>query len=312
MSPLLENAIKSVQVGVQDFASGKPDRALSAVRSLHAGILLLFKEALRRLSPPDSEDVLIKERVLPKMVNGTLTLVGQGKRTVTPEQTRERFEALGIQAEWPRVERVTKVRNDIEHHYTTANAKVLNGVIADSFVVVRNFMAASLKLDPAVALGDETWSTMLKVSEVVEVERKACVDAIEAADWRSDTLLAAATELPCGTCGALLLMPTSDDSPSMKCRACGETEHHEDFVERALTEHLAGESFSAVKDGESPPLIECPFCGRHAYVIDEGRCSVCHESCETECLRCGMEIPVEELSDGKLCGWCAHMSSKDD
>lgn len=312
MSPLLENAIKSVQVGVQDYASGKADRALSAVRSLHAGILLLFKEALRRLSPPDSEDVLIKERVMPKMVNGKLTFVGQGKRTVTPEQTRERFEALGIQAEWTRFKHVTQVRNDIEHHYTNADAKVLNGVIADSFVVVRNFMAASLKMDPAVALGDETWSTMLKVSEVVAEERKACVDAIEAADWHSDTLSAAATELPCGTCGALVLMPTSDDSPSMKCRACGETEHHEDFVERALTEHLGGESFAAAKDGGSPPLIDCPFCHRRAYVVDEGSCPACLQSCKTECSRCGMEIPVEELSDSALCGWCAYMMAKDD
>ncbi|PYU23337.1 MAG: hypothetical protein DMG30_11925 [Acidobacteria bacterium] len=49
---VLTNAIESIQVGVEDYQLGTRPRLLSAVRNIHAGILLLFKEALREVSPP--------------------------------------------------------------------------------------------------------------------------------------------------------------------------------------------------------------------------------------------------------------------
>ena len=60
-SPLLTNAIDAVQLGLEDFDDSEKDsrRALSAVRNLYAGVLLLQKEALRRRSPPGSDDALI-------------------------------------------------------------------------------------------------------------------------------------------------------------------------------------------------------------------------------------------------------------
>ena len=49
------------------------------------------------------------------------------------------------------------LRNDIEHYYTKANKKALEGVISNAFVVARNFIATELKEDPLKLLGDETW-----------------------------------------------------------------------------------------------------------------------------------------------------------
>jgi len=48
---LLTNAVESIQIGVEDYQAGSPPRLLSAVRNIQAGILLLYKEALRRESP---------------------------------------------------------------------------------------------------------------------------------------------------------------------------------------------------------------------------------------------------------------------
>jgi hypothetical protein len=48
---LLANAIESIQVGVEDYQAATRPRLLSAVRNIHAGVVLLFKEALRRRSP---------------------------------------------------------------------------------------------------------------------------------------------------------------------------------------------------------------------------------------------------------------------
>ena len=75
---LLTNAIESIQVGVQDYKTGTRPRLLSAVRNIHAGILLLYKEALLRESPPDSEDALIKARIEPRReTDGTVTFGSQ-------------------------------------------------------------------------------------------------------------------------------------------------------------------------------------------------------------------------------------------
>ena len=59
MNSLLQNAVVSIQLGLEDFASEDERRVISSVRNLYSGVLLLCKEVLRLLSPPDSNDVLI-------------------------------------------------------------------------------------------------------------------------------------------------------------------------------------------------------------------------------------------------------------
>lgn len=51
MSGLFENAVQSIQLGVEDYQDNDPKRALSAVRNFYAGVLLLAKEALVRAAP---------------------------------------------------------------------------------------------------------------------------------------------------------------------------------------------------------------------------------------------------------------------
>src|SRR5258705_9212371 len=115
---LVENAIHSIQVGVEDYGVANTARLLSSARNIHAGILLLFKEALRRLSPPNSNDVLIMSKAVPETdPNGNIVFVGAGSITVTVAQIRERFKSLSIHADWERFEKISRVRNEIEHFY---------------------------------------------------------------------------------------------------------------------------------------------------------------------------------------------------
>lgn len=64
MDTLLNNAISSIQIGIEDYESEDERRVLSAVRNLTAGILLLFKEKLSELSPGDSNEVLLKQQIM--------------------------------------------------------------------------------------------------------------------------------------------------------------------------------------------------------------------------------------------------------
>lgn len=62
---LFKNAIESIQIGVEDYNTEDNRRHGSATRNIYAGILLLYKEKLRQLSPSDSNEVLIKKDIIP-------------------------------------------------------------------------------------------------------------------------------------------------------------------------------------------------------------------------------------------------------
>ncbi len=63
---ILNNAIDSIILGLEDYESSDHRRLISCARNMIAGILLLFKHKLAILSPEDSDEVLIKQQILPK------------------------------------------------------------------------------------------------------------------------------------------------------------------------------------------------------------------------------------------------------
>ena len=132
---LLTNAVESIQVGIEDYLAATRPRLLSAVRNIHAGILLRYKEALRRESPEGSNDVLLMAKNLPsREPHRGVVIVGVGKKTVDTPQIKERFEGLGISTDWNRFERINEVRNDVEHLYPRLDQNSLAGLISDSFL----------------------------------------------------------------------------------------------------------------------------------------------------------------------------------
>ncbi len=64
---LLDNAVGAIQIAIEDFGSNDQRRVLGAIRNLHAGILLLCKVKLQRLSPADSDEVLLKQSIKPQL-----------------------------------------------------------------------------------------------------------------------------------------------------------------------------------------------------------------------------------------------------
>ena len=59
MNTLFDNAVQSIQLGVEDYQANDPRRALSSVRNFYAGVLLLAKGVLvRRVPGAAPEDVL--------------------------------------------------------------------------------------------------------------------------------------------------------------------------------------------------------------------------------------------------------------
>ncbi len=317
---LLENAVESIKVGVEDYQMGKHPRLLSAVRNIHAGILLLYKEVLRRHSPPGTNDVFVKARIHPLIASdgSVASLVGKGRKTATSQQIKERFGWLGLTTDWTRLEQIKDVRNDIEHYFATATQAALEGVISDACLITRDFVVRHLNSDPRLLLGDATWETMLDVAAVHEAEREACEKALDEVGWQSDALDAGVHHLSCTKCGSDLLRPEGASDVNygvdvdLVCSACGAREAPEDYVSKAVSEALEGARYIAMTDGGDTPYVECPECFNEAYIIEEERCALCGHEAEHSCASCGSRIPPEELESSPLCGWCHHMVSKDD
>jgi ribosomal protein L37E len=285
------------------------------VRNIHAGILLLYKEALRRESPDDSDDVLLKARNLPSRDStGKVVIIGVGKKTVDVQQIKERFEGLGIDTDWTRFDRINEVRNDVEHMYPRLDQKALSGLISDSFLIIRDFVSEELKDDPRELLGDTSWQAMLEVSTVYEKEKQECATLLENANWRSQALKEGVASLTCNACGSDLLKPVEDSfrEINLQCSSCGNSESLDSYAERAIAVALDAEAYSAAKDGGESPVVRCPECGQEAYVMEERRCAACGNEAEHTCARCGNEIPAEEMLSSPFCGYCQHMMNKDD
>lgn len=313
---LLTNAIDSIQTGVADSRSKQHARLLSSVRNIHAGILLLYKEALRRLSPVGSEEVLIKQKIVPKRdARGRVTFVGEGRKTVDVQQIRGSRD-LGsrrIGSDWS-----GWAVSETTSSTTTPKLprQLLQSVIADAFVLIRDFLAKQLGEDPRALLGERTWQTMLEDSEVHEREREECAGLLNDVEWCSEALGSGVVELGCEECGSPLLRPDPTTGPfaeiELECRACGAREEAESFVPRAIASSLGYEMYLSHTDGNETPYVRCPECAAEAYVTEEQRCALCEHEADHRCAMCSGLIPPEELTSSPLCGWCDHMMSKDD
>jgi len=314
---ILQNAIDSIDIGLEDYNSSDNRRLISCTRNIFAGILLLFKHKLSLLSPEGSGEVLIKQKVLPKKdANGNIIWSGQGKKTVNVHQIKNRFDSLGIDVDWERIEKINSFRNDIEHYYSKLSKKSAESLITNSFIVIRDFISIHLGEDPRELLSEESWNTLVAVAEVYDREKEECIKQLEKIQWNSSTLESAIIDFQCTECGSGLITvenPHNNASDNEYiCRVCDSVYDFEDIATESLEQYYAGNSYRVHTEGETPFLLQCPYCHYFTYIYHEQMCAFCEESAEHECQRCSIEIPPEEISNEGFCSWCLHMMSKDD
>jgi len=314
---LLENAIKSIQLGVQDFTSRKSDRTISAVRNLYAGILLLFKEKLLRLSPPNTEEVLLKEMIVPcKTPDGSVIFKGVGKKTANLFQIKTRFDNLGIKVDWDRVDTLSRIRNALEHYYIEESRQTINEVVSNTFIIIRDFVIKELGEDPLELLGEKVWNILLDVSEVYEKEFMECRQAMDALNWQLFDLREAMKKASCDWCSSSLIMPIYTDPDDyetidFKCKSCGNTMSFENIAESCLKEYFSWDIYSSIKDGGESPLVQCPNCLKESYIVEEDKCAICgYERKYHDCVRCGASLEVWEQDFGGFCSYCDHVMAK--
>jgi hypothetical protein len=199
---------------------------LSAVRNTCAGILLLYKEKLCRLSPSHDKEVLIKKDIRPVDDGaGNVTFIGTGKKTVDVQEIKERFSSLKITVDWKKFDELNQLRNNIEHYYIDKSPDAVREVIAKSFILIRDFIIDCLNEEPHQLLGDVCWQALLNTADVYDAEETACRQSFEGIEFKHQILQEAVEQIRCPYCNSSLIKArdTSEFSicTSLSCGFCG-------------------------------------------------------------------------------------------
>jgi hypothetical protein len=266
MNKLFNNAIISIKLGVDDYFSSDPNRILSCVRNLFSGLLLLFKSKLLDLSPPNSNEVLIKKNIIPIIDNNDIIFKGAGNNTIGIDEIRKRFLELNINTNWSIIEKMRKERNNIEHYYLNIDINILRGFIVDVFHVTNDFIKNELRKEPRELL-KETWTKMLDIESIFINEKNECDKKIYRDFNVDENQLGIIRNIYCNQCGSELLIPKAQtynlDEAILICTICSK-------------EINVIRSFENIIDTIYNSEIEnCPECNKKAFYTVDNICFYC-------------------------------------
>jgi len=306
---ILENAIDSIVIGVEDYNMDDERRLVSSTRNIYAGIILLFKEKLVQLSPIGSDEVLIKQKILPHLnKSNELFWIGKGKKTVDTFSIEERFKSLNIIVDWKRLKKINEYRNNIEHYYSEESKESIQTLLSDSFLVIRDFIRRYLDEDPKELLGEETYNTLLEINEVYEAEKGSCISTYNKIKGFSKIFLEVLPNFSCEKCGSGLI--ELDECNDFSCRVCSEVYDKNDLIEKSL-ELKYNLSFDEQKDGEEEKLIRCSYCDNRTYLVWKQECQSCSHVASHECSICGNTLGSDEIESGEdTCDSCRYRWEK--
>lgn len=317
MSKILENAILSIENGVEDFVSPDPGRHLSAIRNVYAGVLLLCKEVLVRMSPNGDGRLIYRQIIETTNADGSSSFKPTGHSTVDRREIEQLFKKLGLDLDWKQLKSLADIRNDIEHRYSDKPEHLIKEALADSLPLITDLISRHLGSSPKEELSDDCWSTLLDNKKVYDAEKKICEESFEHLDWNSDEITTPSHEFRCTECGSNLLMQEEASNTKIAytqfvCRQCGERPSEAEVISEALAAVTEWQAYIAMTDGGDAPVCDCPECGNYSFVRDLGECVVCEFELACECAVCGNPIGPEDYNPDypSLCGYHAYTAEK--
>jgi hypothetical protein len=310
MSAIFDNAIISIELGVEDFRQNKHERNLSAIRNIYAGILLLYKEKLVRISP---NGILIAAKIVPKLgEDNNVIFAKKGHQTIDVNGIKDRFREFNIRTDWQKLRSIQEVRNDLEHSHTNITKIRLRELIYDCFMLVKQFLVNELHENPSDLFSEETWAFLSTNDELYEREEELCKSSLLAADVMNKYLYLSQSHCP--NCESSLVQFSGDSDIYMiegRCLACGELIEGTKLLEVGVAQEHWGDNYMNVKDGGVSESDTCPECGLETYIRSKGICVACEfEFSGGNCNRCGISLSLDEHEFDGICSYCNHIKEK--
>ncbi|MBF0098025.1 MAG: hypothetical protein HQM04_16270 [Magnetococcales bacterium] len=319
-SLLLMNAAASIRLGVEDYQTcdEDKDRVLSAVRNIYAGVLLLCKEVLRRISPDD--EVLLHLEVVPKQGENGIQFKprheGRVNRTIDKQEIIDRFKTLGLQINDGKINSISKVRNDIEHYHSRHTPTEIESALSDAFIVIWELTSNHLHEGPERLFGQDAWKILTGVKTVFDHAVSLCKESLSDINWETSTLEDAREEFRCSICRSPLIKQLDPNNSNWRdakfeCHKCGQSIDSEKLVRSAIEEYLYRDAYIAMTKGGDPPYEDCPKCGG-VYIFEEGRCLMCSFELSGECAVCHTALTLVDYmaGDGNFCSYHQHVMDK--
>ena len=317
-----KNAVSSIQLGVEDFimsrdVPGKEARAISAVRNLYSGVLLLFKYKIASLAttPEQARELIyVPGPILPEITDsGSIAWVPSPpstNNTINTAQIEARLKSLNIYHDWTVIQALSNCRNALEHLHPTDSTSAIQSAIAALFPMLSRFIPQELGEHPAALLGD-TWTTMLDTHELFRDAENAIKTEWERLGYPVQAMEFLHT-CKCPACASPLLQPARDDVENgvpidssdfqYECFAC---------YQRGSLLDLLEYDFSLIHedpfDEHGEPVCECQICNVRMYLMADGLCYWCgRQTVWPKCARCKNPLPdIAVLEGGALCDRCS-------
>ncbi len=329
---LLENALTSIRLGVEDFQRCQPSeagnrdpaRALSAVRNLFAGVLLLFKYRIATSvdDPDDAASLLFNPPEVLPQANGERGVewrpVGKFKRTTIDVATiKKRFEGFDIEVNWDSIDNLQDCRNHLEHLHLQNTLGEVADFVAQLFPVLRDFIQTQLHRQPAELLGS-AWPIMLAHHQFTVDTVASC-----SASWEEagvpEGMRTWMEKCRCEECGSSLLRANRDDVEDGVDVECGDDVFryvcdncsNTDLIGPLLIKILNDAHDYDPRDGGEPSIEECYVCQHDTFLIFEQRCLWCSAELDyRECDFCEEPLRQSDQDNGGLCDYHSHMMAK--
>ncbi|HEE9762565.1 TPA: hypothetical protein R8F97_003483 [Pseudomonas putida] len=330
---LFENALTSMRLGIEDFelsqkrgVNGDPARALSAVRNLFAGVLLLFKYKITTCvdNPDDAAQLIfVPPEILPHGDGlGGVEWLPSGKfkaSTIDVVTIAKRFTSFGIEVDWDVIRKLQECRNHLEHLHPANTLGEVADFVAELFPVLRDFIQNEMEMSPVDLLGP-AWESMLDHHRFVKTLADQCRTgwAQSGLPERMELWL---EESGCEECGSSLLAPEKD---SLKagwkveshpnrfqyiCLACS----YSAPVAELMLETMAGAHYYDPRDGGDRTLEVCNECGIEAFFTQQQSCQWCEAKLEfTECAICESALGQDDQDNGAICSYHAYVADQDE
>jgi hypothetical protein len=317
-SPIFINAVKSLQLGIQDFSSNQEQRLLSAVRNFYSGLLLLGKENLIFSSPQADPTLLLASNYQPLPDGKGGVRLEPSKATIDFDQLLKRlgqFRKPIDKEKQAALKALRDARNEIEHGRIEHGHRKLRELISSLFPLTIEWFT-DVGEDPLHHLKD-AYDTMLEMHEVFDADLARCRDSYKNVNFHSESIMDEA--LICPACGSTLVEQLNTENTEqcemkLRCRTCGTKPETEDVIVETLDTVLGFEAYIRMKDaGEDGPIYACPSCWKEAFVDVEESCAACgYQIKMIDCVACGSGIETEiRLEGSELCGNCRHRMEKD-
>lgn len=321
MEKIMENAVGMITVGIEDYLQGSEYRKYSAVRNVYAGILLLYKAYLYRITPENgNQGDLIYSHDSDVDIDGNLSATYTRKikknKTIGFHEIKKLLKKIGYNVQKDKLNKLNELRCDIEHLYVNKELKNVDEIFYYSTSLIADFYFKKLNYDPCEDFEEEKWNSLIDRKKDFGERIKSSIKSFSNLQANFPQLEPIIGHMRCQSCRSRILhLAGLSDMPMYStaiCDNCGNKFQLSEIMDKTIEDVYGASDYTRVMDGENPIIVACPDCWGNYFSTESGACLACgYEQEYSQCPVCHNPISIDEQEFNGICARCAHRAEDD-